>query len=1856
MPDVVASLTIVDGNNQTGVVNTNFAKSLTVVAKDQYGNVVPGATVTTSVTPTSGGAGATVTGTTTTDTSGQVSLTAKANTKTGGPYTVTVTSNGKSVSFSLTNTPGPAANLAVVSGTPQTVGVTATTAALVVVVTDAFGNVVQGATVNYSAPSSGASATVPATATSGSTGQASVTATANTVAGAYSVTASLGGASPVTFALTNTAGAATNLSVVSGTPQSVVVGGASTPLIALVTDTHGNPVSGVTVSFTAPASSATSSVPPTATTGSDGKASVTATSNHTAGGPYAVTASITGGAAPVSFWLTNTAGAPATVAVVSGDNQSASVNNAFPSPLVVVVKDQYGNVVPGAAVTFTGPGSGASAGISGTATTDAQGQVSVTATANGSVGGPYTVTATAGSATSAPFHLTNTAGVAAKLELISGDAQQAQVTAAFAAPLVVGVYDANDFPVSNATVAFTPPSAGATASLSATSLSTDAQGRAQVSATANTTAGAFQVSVALPGASAVTPVVFSLTNLPGAAVGLQVVSGSVQSTTVSTDFSAPLVVEAVDAWGNPVPGAHVTWTPPSSGAGAIPSSTDVVTDANGRATITAKANSLPGTYPLTAKLPGGQQADFVLTNVATNAPTIVVASGSPQTSVVGAAFGAPLVVLVSQGGTPVANATVTFVAPTSGPTAALSAVTANTDATGHAQVLATAGHQAGSYQISAVLAGTTQPAAFSLTNTAGAPTSIVTSPGASPQSAKEGSDFGVPLVVTVVDQYGNPVPGVSVTFTPPSSGPTATLSGATLTTDANGQATVTATAGGSDGTYTVTATAAGVSGHGDFTLTNSPTSPVFIAVVSGTPQSSTVGTAFTLPLVVVVKDATGTVVPNAVVNWAVPTAGASGSLPASTATTDSQGQASITVTAGHAAGRFDVQASLTGGAAPAVFELTNTAGAPTSVTALATATPQSTRVTTAFALPLGVVVKDQYSNPVSGVAVTYAVAAAGASCTLTATPPATDAQGQASVVAIANSQQGTYTATATVSGVAAPARFDLTNLSGTASTISLVSGDGQVTMATTDFTNPVVVQVNDAWGNPAQGATVTVSVPSTGPSATLTPAAPVTDVNGQASVRLTANDVPGGFNAALSAGTATPVGARFTITAIPTTTTVVVADGGTSIDHTPVLTATVTATKGTPTGVVRFLVDGAEVGTGSLDQGTASLSPAAPALGAHTVVAVYDAQGAFGASTSAEAGLTITHDSGHLSGSGGCGAAPGQASGSWLLLAAVGLWLLARRRSRGLALGALLLLAPGAARAQSTSTGGASIDTFHTAVAGSDWFSTDSLDFRGHLRPALRLLADYAHDPLVAYNGDGSWRSVALQNQLWLNLGGSLNFFDRLRISANLPVAVYQSAKASTFNGVRIDPTGKAGLGDITLGADLRLIGTYDDAFTLAAGATVTLPTGSATNLMGDGRLGVTPHAALAGNVGIFAWAAQVGYAFRAGQIADIAFNNELRFGASAGLRLFEKKLLIGPEFFGTADLGPSAGEARPAALELDLGAHYRFHPDWRAGVGLGTGLTRSPGSPNVRALAMVQWEPAFVPVPEKPSDLDGDGIIDAEDACPLDPGPATRDPATNGCPPPKDRDHDGIADDVDVCPDTPKGAHPDPDHLGCPDKDTDHDGLLDHDDLCPTEPMGAHPDATRRGCPDKDTDHDGVFDSVDQCPTEPSGLLPDPNKPGCPLPDRDGDKVADAVDACPDKPGAPDPDPKKNGCPGLVQMSGEKIMIMQPVNFATNKDVILPSSDPVLKAVAQTLKAFPAIERLAVHGHTDSQGKADYNLELSERRAKSVMKWLVDHGIAEERLEAHGFGQTKPIDDNKSAKGRANNRRVEFIILKQSN
>ncbi|MEO0340689.1 MAG: OmpA family protein [Bacteroidota bacterium] len=205
----------------------------------------------------------------------------------------------------------------------------------------------------------------------------------------------------------------------------------------------------------------------------------------------------------------------------------------------------------------------------------------------------------------------------------------------------------------------------------------------------------------------------------------------------------------------------------------------------------------------------------------------------------------------------------------------------------------------------------------------------------------------------------------------------------------------------------------------------------------------------------------------------------------------------------------------------------------------------------------------------------------------------------------------------------------------------------------------------------------------------------------------------------------------------------------------------------------------------------------------------------------------------------------------------------------------------------------------------------------------------------------------------------------------------------------------------------------------------------------------------------------------------------------------------------------------------------------------------------------------------------------------------------------------------------------------GCADRD--EDGIPDPKDLCPNERGLLEND----GCPLLDRDCDGIVDILDACPDIPDTI----GFTGCPDLDQDG--IIDSLDQCPEIPG---PD-STNGCPEIAKE--DKLLLdvaMREVRFRTGSAEILNTSTEILDKVVDIMQRYPSY-KLTMDGYTDNVGRASSNQSLSERRAKACYQYLIDQGIATERMHYQGFGEANPIGNNKTRAGREMNRRVEFHL-----
>ena len=281
--------------------------------------------------------------------------------------------------------------------------------------------------------------------------------------------------------------------------------------------------------------------------------------------------------------------------------------------------------------------------------------------------------------------------------------------------------------------------------------------------------------------------------------------------------------------------------------------------------------------------------------------------------------------------------------------------------------------------------------------------------------------------------------------------------------------------------------------------------------------------------------------------------------------------------------------------------------------------------------------------------------------------------------------------------------------------------------------------------------------------------------------------------------------------------------------------------------------------------------------------------------------------------------------------------------------------------------------------------------------------------------------------------------------------------------------------------------------------------------------------------------------------------------------------------------------------------------------------------------------------------DLDGDGLLNDEEKAL---GTDMYNPDTDG---------DGLSDGDEV-----HKYHTNPLK-----KDTDGDGLSDYDEIFVyhTDPLKADTDGDGLSDGDEvlkyhtdplkaDTDGDGLTDGDEVLKYHTDPLRPDTDGDGL----TDGDEVlkyhTDPLKPDTDGGGMPDGKEIQLGLNPLdpsddipIINVGERI-ILEGVNFETNKTILLPSALNILDQVASSLAMYPTAE-VAIHGHTDNVGGAKYNMKLSLGRAEAVKAYLVKKGIAASRITTKGFGFTKPVADNSTPQGRAKNRRIEFIRLR---
>jgi OOP family OmpA-OmpF porin len=547
--------------------------------------------------------------------------------------------------------------------------------------------------------------------------------------------------------------------------------------------------------------------------------------------------------------------------------------------------------------------------------------------------------------------------------------------------------------------------------------------------------------------------------------------------------------------------------------------------------------------------------------------------------------------------------------------------------------------------------------------------------------------------------------------------------------------------------------------------------------------------------------------------------------------------------------------------------------------------------------------------------------------------------------------------------------------------------------------------------------------------------------------------------------------------------------------------------------------------------------------------------------------------------------------------------------------------------------------------------STGDLLEKGTYR--LGLTAHYENKPLVLLERDER-QGVIVSDRVTVHLSGAYAVTDWLELGAQVPIVTQWGPDTSPL-GVATPET--AGLGTPWLQARAGILSEANDGpLDLGVHLGVALPLGSTSALTRDQGFVFSPRVGLGKQLGgTWRVGADVGALVRTKTYALSPQTNPLRdemgvevnggANVTAGYFGFKQELVVR----GTLPVADA-----PESLEVLLGLRAPTSGGSEVYVMGGPGFGQTPGTPEFRVLAGISFgadgtaaarciEGQPYDVSRCPDlDVDGDGVKNVADRCPTSKGLTQLDGCADG-----DDDQDGLMNLADRCPAQAENTNGFEDSDGCPDDpDTDKDGLADSKDACPQQAEDVDGFEDTNGCPDPDNDQDGVADARDTCINEAG---PKENR-GCPDKDRDGDGLVDRLDTCPDEPGTE----KNHGCKAkqLAQVGEGQIRIIESVYFENNLDVISPRSFKLLDSVANILNTHPEIEKVRIEGHTDNTGKAEYNLDLSQRRAEAVAKYLVSKNVARERLEPQGFGPEKPIADNKTKAGRAKNRRVEFKIV----
>ena len=633
--------------------------------------------------------------------------------------------------------------------------------------------------------------------------------------------------------------------------------GDSVTLVVKLQDSDGNPISGVGLDFVLFGDDATGSrSPQRGTTGADGRAQTTLTLSSNAEGEYIVEAHRSDDfSVYVHFTVTvdtspppssqqqqqeppppsqqqnqeqqddqqqdnqqQTPQEPVTtlplpkptgLESISGGDQEGLTGEALANSFVVEVRDQYDNPMAGVTVSFAVSEGGGSLSAT-TATTDANGQAASTLTLGSDPGTNSVEVSVEGVSRTEVFSVEANLPppVPTVLEDISGNGQEGVTGEVLANPFVVEVRDQYDDPMAGVTVTFSLLTGGG--ALSATTATTDANGRAASTLTLGSDPGTNSVKASVEGISRTEVFSAEASLPPPVATALSIVSGDNQTGFTSEALASAFVVEVRDQYDDPMDGIAVTFAV-TAGGGSL-SSEIAMTDANGRAESTLTLGSDPGTNSVEVSVEGISQTEVFSTEASLPPPvatSLSIVSGDNQEAVIGEVLTNSFVVEVrDQYDNPMAGVTVTFAVSEGG--SSLSATTGMTDANGRAESTLTLGSDPGTNTVDVSVEGIARTEVFSAEASLPPPEpTVLLIVSGDNQNGLTGEVLAYPFAVEVRDQYDAPMAGVTVTFAVSEGG--GSLSSEMVMTDANGRAESTLTLGSDPSANTVEVSVEGIS-------------------------------------------------------------------------------------------------------------------------------------------------------------------------------------------------------------------------------------------------------------------------------------------------------------------------------------------------------------------------------------------------------------------------------------------------------------------------------------------------------------------------------------------------------------------------------------------------------------------------------------------------------------------------------------------------------------------------------------------------------------------------------------------------------------------------------------------------------------------------------------------------------------------------------------------------------------------------------------------------------------------------------------------------------------------------------------